>query len=98
MVKPLYFLYVLIIIQIKCNEVEIKYKEPKSQQIYKILSNINYENYHKDCFDNYNYKECLELSKKLEKELNLNNLKEIESLDQTDKNIISEIFYNIGRL
>ena len=98
MVKPIYFLYLLIIIQIKCKEVEIKYKDPKSQQIYKILSNINYENYHKDCFDNYNYKECLELSKKLEKELNINNLKEIESLEQTDKNKISEIFYNIGQI
>ena len=99
MVKYLYILYYFsFCILIKCENIELKYNEQRSQEIYNIISNINYTKYKLDCNDDYNFKECLDASKQIENDLNIKNLNEIEILEEIDKNKISEIFFNIGNI
>ncbi len=99
MVKQLYILYYFsIFLFAKCDNTELKYNDKRSQEIYNIILNVNYTKYKLDCNEDYNFKECFDISKQIENELNINQLNEIELLEQTDKNKIAEIFFNIGNI
>ena len=86
MVKQLYILYYFFIFLFaKCDNIELKYNDKRSQEIYNIILNVNDTKYKLDCNEEYNFKECFDISKQIENDLNINQLNEIELLAQTDK-------------
>ena len=68
------------------------------KNIHEIISKINITEYNSKCNEKKEHIHCYEFSKKIENELSINSLEQLNSLTDIDKYSISEIYRNIGQI